>query len=98
MININQLKRQLNIELSYLDDDAILQHLIDVTEIAVSNYLGTDALSGYTNDIPKPVVQATLLLAGHFYMNRNMVSFANGVEIPYSFRFLLDPYKNWTII
>jgi hypothetical protein len=96
-ININSLKRQLNIELTYTDDDAILQHLLDVTETSVENYCGYNALTGYTS-LPLPVIQATIMLAAHFYQNRNMVSFSQGYSIPFSFRFLLDPYKIWTIV
>ena len=97
-IEINKLKRQLNIEIDYTNDDAILQQYIDVACIAVENYCGEASLSGYTTEtIPLPIVQAGILFASHMYMNRNMVSFGSGVEIPYSFRFLLDPYKNYVV-
>jgi len=37
------------------------------------------------------------MLAAHFYLNRNMVSFAQGAEVPYSYRFLLDPYRDFIV-
>jgi hypothetical protein len=93
-LNINQLKRQLNIEEDYTNDDAILQHSLDVSIYAVNTYLG-NSLSGYTNaEIPITVEQATLILASHYYLNRELVKPVEMKEIPYSFRFLLDPYKN----
>ena len=97
-ISIKDMKRQLNIELSYTDDDATLQRYIDIATISVQTYCN-DGLSGYTGStsIPLPVEQSIILLATHFYINRNMVSFGQGTEIPYSFRFLLDPYKNFQI-
>lgn len=94
-ITITQLKRQLNIESTFTDDDAILQHFLDVAEQSVYNYCGTTGLTMY-DDITMPISisQAVILLASHFYLNRNMVSFGQGTEIPYSFRFLLDPYRD----
>lgn len=97
-ININQLKEQLNIEESYNDDNVILQHQLNVAKEAVERYLGTNALTGYTTTtIPISIEQATIMLAAHFYINRNMVAFAKGEEVPYSFKFLLDPYKDFII-
>lgn len=97
-LSIKDLKRQLNIELQYLDEDAVLQRFLDIANVAVLTYCN-DGLSGYTGttEQPLPVQQAVILLASHFYINRNMVSFQQGTEIPYSFRWLLDPYKNFII-
>ena len=94
-ISITSLKRQLNIESTYTDDDAILQHYLDVAEERVKMYLGVNALTGYTDTtIPITIQQAVIMLAGHFYLNRNMVAFSTATEIPYSFKWLLDPYKD----
>ena len=96
-ITLQELKRHLNVESDYIDDDGILQDLIEVTAIAIKNYLNNE-LSGYTEtNIPLTIKQASLLLAAHLYTNRQIISFANGVEIPYTFKFLLDPYKNFVI-
>jgi hypothetical protein len=57
-------------------------------------------MSGYTKShttVSIAVVQATYLLAAHLYTNRQIVSFTQGVEIPFTYRFLLDPYKNFVI-
>lgn len=94
-LTILDIKRQLNIELTYTDDDILLQHMLDVSTSAVEKYLGTNALTGYTEtQIPKEVIQAIVMLASHFYLNRNMITFAQGLELPYSFKWLLDPYRN----
>ena len=97
-VSIKDLKRQLNVEFSYTDENAILQRFLDIANIAVLTYCN-EGLSGYTGttEQPLPVQQSVILLATHFYINRNMVSFGQGTEIPYSFRFLLDPYKNFII-
>jgi len=97
-VNVNMLKRQLNIEQDYHDDDAILQHFLDVAEQSVTTYCGVTGLTEYTDTtMPISIHQAVILLASHFYLNRNMVSFGQGTEIPYSFRFLLDPYRDFIV-
>ena len=105
---LRNLKRHLNIELStselttelevlYNEDDVYLQSLILVSESAISNYCngGLDLYTDLT--MPKTIIQASLLFCAHMYLNRSMISFAQGYELPYSFQFLLNPYKNITI-
>lgn len=95
-ININQLKRNLNLEDDYDDDNVLLQHLLDTSSAAVQTFLGPTSLTGYTSEtIPIEIQHATLLLATHFYLNRNIVSYGVGTPIPYSFQFLLLPYKEF---
>lgn len=92
-----ELKRHLNIEQDYNDDDAYLQDLILVTELAINNYLNYSGSTMNETTVPLTIKQASLLLAAHFYTNRQLVSFAKAEEIPFSFRFLLDPYKNYIV-
>lgn len=95
---LNELKQQLNIEQSFTDDDLLLTNLGNVATQAVDNYTNY-GLTGYTTtNIPISVKQAALMLAGHLYINRQLVSFAQGFEIPYSYKFLLDPYKNFVAV
>lgn len=94
---LSELKKHLNIESTFYDDDSYLANLIDVAELSVNNYCN-DGLANYADsDIPITVKQATLLLAAHLYITRTIVSYAQGVEIPYSFKFLLNPYRVYTI-
>ena len=92
---LNELKQNLNIELDYTNDDIYLTGLTSVACQAVDNFTNY-GLTGYTgNTIPISVKQAAIMLASHLYLNRTPVSFAQGYEIPYSFQFLLNPYKNF---
>lgn len=90
------LKKHLNIESDFTDDDTYLTSLLYVTQTLIQEYLNDFTLSGAT-EIATPIYHSIILLAGHFYLNRNMVSFSQGVEIPYTFKFLLAPYKNYVI-
>ena len=94
-IEVSELKKQLNIELDFTEDDGYLATLTDVAEQAIKSYCN-GGLDTVTN-APTPVKQAALLLAAHLYLSRTTVSFAQGYEIPYSFKFLLNPYRVFTI-
>jgi hypothetical protein len=99
-MNIAELKRQLNIEQDFVDDDIILQMDLDVAEQACLNYLNlwTGSTSGVTGGTrPVSISQAVLLLASHFYVTRQPVSYGQAYKIPLALEFLLDSYKNFTI-
>ena len=95
-VTLFEVKRHLNIETTCTDDDPYLQDLIAVAHHAVNLYCN-DGLSTYTDQtVPTTVKQATLMLVGHFFLNRAIVAFSNNsAEIPYTLKFLLDPYKNF---
>lgn len=96
--NLIDAKKHLNIESEYIDDDNYITQLLNVSELAVSNYCN-DTFSGYTiTNIPSTIVQAIYILMSNFYVNRQPVSFAQGYAIPYTFDFLLYPYMNFTIV
>jgi hypothetical protein len=111
-LNITTLKLQLSIETTYTSDDTLLKNYLDIAVLSVYDYCGIDALSGYTlsgytdglsstysgiTTLPITIIQAIIMLATHLYLNRTIVSFAQGYKIPLSFEFLLEPYKNYTV-
>jgi hypothetical protein len=59
-----------------------------------SGYTGN---TGSCKNISTAVLQGTYLLAAHLYVNRSIVSFTQGFEIPFTLKFLLNPYKNFVI-
>lgn len=91
---LTYLKMNLKIESGYTNEDDDLNYLLSVSQYAIENYI-SDYFSGFTV-LPLPLYHATILLATHYYLNPNIVSFAQGTEIPFSFRFLIDPYKKLT--
>lgn len=102
---VAELKKHLNIEADFTEDDNYLLELISVAEMAVSNYCngGVEEASTVVIDdvtyvaLPKAVKQACLFLAANFYLNRQPIAFTNTTELPYTFQFLLYPYKNVVI-
>jgi len=91
------LKAHLNIETAFTGDDLYLTSLISVVELAISDYCNGGLADILDADIPVTVKQAALLLAGNLYLNRSPVAFGQPYKIPYSFEFLLSPYRIYTV-
>lgn len=103
-LTIQDLKRQLNIEPEFAGDDALLQRLLNTAVQAISRYMptGTTATTVTTSGTTVTTTmydleQVIILLAAHYYQNRNMVSFGSGQEIPYTFQFLLNHFIDYPI-
>lgn len=101
IVTIAQLKKQLNIEDTFIDDDEHLTLLIKAADKAVKNYLDhtPEELAALLNseDI-EDIKLAVLMMCDHWYNNRSAVSFAQGYNVPKTFEFLLNPYKNICIV
>lgn len=94
-LDIATLKRHLSIEQEFTTDDILLQNCLDTATIVVANYL--DIPVGESLPSVNTVNPAIILLAANYYANRNMVSFGNASEMPYSFKFMLNAYRNIAI-
>lgn len=79
-----------------MEDDEYIKALCLAAENAVENHIARP-LSEITDDgkLPPAVKHAILLLVGHFYANRESVSFATASEIPLAYQYLLQPYKSY---
>ena len=98
-LNINILKKHLNIDNCFHDDDEYISQLGDVAEQMVDEHINNN-LSQIVEDndgkLPMPLKHAMMLLVGNLYQNREGVAFANASEIPFSYKYLLFPYKNYS--
>lgn len=75
-------------------EDALLQLYAESAEDTVLNMLNrsyNDLLSAY-GEVPKPVIQATLMLVDNSYINRSPVSPQQLYQVPYTIDVLLKPY------
>lgn len=97
------------------DDDALLTIMIKAASSAVINYLKVvDFLDSagdvYTDsagdpDVPAPIMQATLIIVGMLYADRDAPDFRAGNAgtrlgdnpLPRTVLFLLDPYRKPTV-
>ena len=97
-LNLDLIKKHLNIDSDFHDDDSYLEALGDVVEEVTEKHIDV-SLKKLTADnngkIPTPLKQAMLLLLGTYYNNRENVAFASSSEIPLSFSYLLSLYQNY---
>jgi hypothetical protein len=98
-LTLKQIKDQLNIDQNFVDEDDFLNQLGDVAEEVVQLHVNSnldDIIADNKGVLPKPLMQAMLLMCGNLYNNREMVSFSTKtLAIPYNFEYLLDFYKNY---
>lgn len=74
----------------YLEYNQSFPSTLSVRDAVTINYT-----CGYADDdsIPAPVKAAILLIAGHLYENRQIVSTMQTYEVPMTASYLLDPYR-----
>ena len=96
-ILLDDAKRHLNVDKDFRDDDKYIASLIDVAEKVVERNIDINLkeLEDGDGDIPSPLIQAMLLLVGNFYANWESVAFAGTYDVPYSYQYLIDLYRNY---
>ena len=97
-LTLEQIKQQLRIESDFTEDDAYLEHLGEVSELAVENDLNRTL---YVTDIPEADIfgllvnvrhkQAMLLMVGQLYENREAtISGTIIAEVPLAYQHLIE--------
>lgn len=96
-ITLEEIKKHLNIDSNFTDDDNYLLSLEKVAEDSVSKHIDNDLinLENENGEIPNALKHALLLMIGTFYSKRESVSFASVTEVPLAYEYLLSLYKNY---
>ena len=97
-LDLNLIKKHLNMNDDYTAEDDYLTMLGGAVEEVIAKHIDDDleTLAKNNNDqLPLPLVQACLLLLGTYYSNRENVAYTNAVEVPMSYTYLLDLYRNY---
>jgi hypothetical protein len=97
-LEIDRIKKHLNIDEYYKDDDSYLVYLYEVAEKVVEKH--TDVkLENIAKDnggeLPPPILHAMLLFIGDMYKSRESISFGSVQSIPFSYDYILSLYKNY---
>lgn len=93
MTALASLKAQLNIT-DDADDD-LLTGKIAAAEASVSADIGADDPVTYA-DAPADLREAILMLAAHFYENREAVLVGVGASpLPFGYEHLINPHRKW---
>lgn len=80
----------------FSDDDQYLQHLLDAAEQYVNkstNRTSDELLELGDGKLPAMILHAILLIAGHWYNQREAVSGVQMAEVPYTLQALIKPYR-----
>lgn len=102
-LTLDIIKKHLNIDDYFTDDDNYLIGLAQVAEQVVEKHIDSNLseMADEEGHLPCPLLQAMLLFIGNMYQSREAISFANGkyntpVEMPLSYSYLLSLYKNYS--
>ena len=94
-LQLSEIKKHLNIDEVFTDDDDYIAALGDVAEEIVARHIDRNLEDIVDNgSLPSPVRHACLLFIGNMYMNRESVSNTSMINIPNSYEYLLATYKN----
>lgn len=96
-IQLYQIKKHLNIDDSFHEDDEYLCDLARVAENAVQKHVDSDLseLVDEYGNLPSPLTHAMLLMIGTFYTQRESIAYASVTEVPLAYDYLLSLYKNY---
>ena len=91
------IKKHLNIDADYTDDDAYLVGLAEVAEKVVERHIDQDldSMVDEEGELPSPLLHAMLLFIGNLYANRESVAYTTTTEVPKSYDYLLSLYRNY---
>lgn len=97
-ITLNTIKKHLNIDDSFTEDDNYITSLIKVAEDAVAKNENI-ALKDIEEDgeLPSSVAHSILLLVGYLYNNREATSYSVPNEVPYAYKYLVNLNRNFTV-
>lgn len=96
-LNLEIIKKHLNIADDFSDDDLYLYALIDVAKEVVEKSLDVnlDSLRNDDGMLPASIVHAMLLLIGSWYCFRESISASTMLPTPHAYDMLIDLYKNY---
>lgn len=95
-VTVEDIKRFLYID--FEADDLLLAELIEAAEDSISRHIGRrlNELVRCDGTLPGSLLQAIKIMVANMYASRESVAFGgNPIKIPYSFEYLLQPFKNY---
>ena len=97
MLDLELIKKHLNIDSEFVEDDNYLLMLKDVALQTIERHIDHNLNDlSVDGELPKPIQQAALLYIGNMYANRESIAFASATEIPNAYEYLLSLYKDYS--
>lgn len=96
-LKLQEIKKHLNINEDFNDDDLYLLELAKVTENIVQKHIDRELaeLEDEEGNIPSPLAHAMLLLIGTYYASRESVAYVSTSELPHAYDYIIALYKNY---
>lgn len=97
---LDKIKKHLNIDADFKEDDSYLQSLSEVAESVVERHIGykfSDIVESNDGQLPAPLQHAMLLFIGNMYANRESVTFGSASELPLSYNYILQLFENYDV-
>lgn len=100
-VDIQLVKRHLNVEEEFTEDDIYIETLIDVAEEKVAKELcvtveGLATIDG-GKSIPAPLKHAILLSIGGYYANREEITMVQSRPLEQGVKYLTSLYRNYSL-
>lgn len=94
-LDLDSVKRHLNVDLDYKGDDEYISDLIDTAEEMVSQDICV-SLKKIEEEgrLPSPLLHAMKLLIGTYYSNRESVT-DKGIELPQGYMHIVRLYRRY---
>lgn len=98
-LTLEEIKKHLNLDSEFIDDDAYLTALASASEDVVSKYIDypLTQLEDSEGSLPEALKFAMLLWIGTIYSVRESVTAVSMSTVPHSLELLCDLYRDYTI-
>ena len=95
VVNLALFKKHVRAD-DFTDDDELMQHYVDAAEahvIQATNRTADELQQLGSGEYPAQLKQAVLLLAGHWYNQRESVAGVQMHEVPDALQALIKPFR-----
>lgn len=97
-LELAHIKKHLNIDADYTDDDEYILYLYEVAVDVIQKHIDTtfEEIKQKEGRIPNSLLHALLLFIGNMYDNRESVSYTGTHEVPNSLNYILNMYRDYS--
>lgn len=98
LIPLATIKKHLNLDTEFTDDDNYIELLYGVAEDLVQKHIDRDfdSIVAEEGALPDALLHAILLFIGNLYDNRESVAYSSVTEVPKSLDYILSMYRDYT--
>jgi uncharacterized phage protein (predicted DNA packaging) len=97
LVELNRLKKHLNLDSSFNEDDDYIEFLENVAEDLVQIHIDKklDEIIAEKGELPAPLLHAILLFVGNMYENRESIAYTPAFDVPKSLSYILNMYRDY---